>query len=726
MLTIEAPFYQVKGVTVFRDHENPDQFYCLPAAVRLARQGADRSLAFTLYKYRRDLTDNPSLDPTSARGAGLALFETEMPLEKPDVLRSELSSLAQRPNAHIEPILFRSGVVHALAAHKTGDNFIEDLVETSSAPLSSPYHSAFALALSAEGAALFQQAALGGQLPVGVVYEMRFLALTPSLHARVRMDYERIYDHFSTSIGFTYYVSVKLDLDLEWLIQHEFVRIEITAFTDSADRDRQQELVMNLIKTRIQNDFFRSGIPPDPGQGVSGPLGALLGNMLGSRVSSASALFVLKAKLEVVRERKDFELLFDGRTAVELTHVCSGFLSTMVTDGPAPVIKEIDTDDPFFSALVVTIISTIDFEEMADLREAIVHLTYRDQRKSFVFLANQNGPFTFQAPLTKPAEDEYQYEVEYHFDPDIGGGPTLIQTGPISSRRRVLIMDPFAHFRYFRLQLELGPVDAALVPRIHVHLRMIGDLGQPDIARGTVDLDAQRPRQIWRQRLPLESRVPRVRASVEWEDPRGESHIIDDETEVSGSTYIALGPYKDILSITIVPAADWTKVQQVRAELRYRDGNYIVDRAMLFDPNNKASQTVQIPLLQRSIRKYQWRQIVLRADGTVSETEWAEVDQGLLAVGGERRTLGEVRVVWVGDQGNALGLRVDFRVAASSGEDQNVSIFLRAKQDGEKNATIPLDPDGRLRYRYDVKRFTESGEELVKSGEGDSGLLVVR
>jgi hypothetical protein len=726
MLTIEAPFYQVRGVTIFRDHEDPDQHYCLPAAVSLARQGPDGGLTFTLYKYRRDLTDNPSLDPTSARGAGLALFEAEMPVEKAEILRSELAGQAQRPNARIDPVLFRSGKVHALAAHSSGDNLIEDLVETSSAPLSSPYHSAFALALSAEGAALFQQAALGGQLPVGVVYEMRFLALTPSLHARVRMDYERIYDHFSASIGFTYYVSAKLDLDLQWLIEHDFVRIEMTAFTDSADRDRQQELVMNLIKARIQNDFFRSGIPPEPTEGMSGPLGALLGNVLGSRVSSASALFVLKAKLEVVRERKDFELVFDGRTAVELTHVCSGFLSTMVKGAPPPVIREIDTDDPFFSALLVTIISTIDFEEMPDLREAILHVTYRDHKKSFVFLPNQNEAQTFQAALTKPGEDEYQYAVEYHFDPDIGGGATTIRAGPVSSRRRVLTLDPLAHFQYFRLQVALGPVDATLVPRIHVNLRMLGEPGQPDVARAAIDLDAQAPKQIWRQRLPLAAPAPRVRASSEWEDPRGERHALDDEREISGGTFVALGPYKDMLSVVVVPAADWSAIQQVRAELRYRDGEYIVERALLFDATNKASQTLQIPLLQRAVRKYQWRQMVLRLDGTATETEWAEVDQGVLAVGGEQKKLGEVRVVWIGDQGTALGLRIDFSVSTSSGDDEKVSIFLRARQEQEKAITLPLDPDGRLHYRYEVRRFTETGEELVKSGEGDSGLLVVR
>src|SRR5437870_4797665 len=226
MLTIEPPFYQVRGLTVFRDHQDLDQFYCLPGAVALARTGPDKKLAFTLYKYRRDLTDNPALDPTRARGAGLALFEVEIPIDKPEAICSDVAGLSQRPNARVDPVLFRSGSVHAIAAHASGDDFIEDLVETSKAPIASPYHAAFALALSAEGSTFFEQAVRGGQVPVGVVYELRFLALTPSLHARVTMDYDRIYDHFSASVGLTvYYVSLRLDLDLSWLVEHDFIQI---------------------------------------------------------------------------------------------------------------------------------------------------------------------------------------------------------------------------------------------------------------------------------------------------------------------------------------------------------------------------------------------------------------------------------------------------------------------------------------------------------------------
>jgi hypothetical protein len=725
MLTIDPPYYSVRGVTIFRDHGDADQFYYLPSAVALARTGPGQALAFTLYKYRRDLTDNPLLDPTKARGGGLALIETEMPLAKPEAVRADLSSQAQRPTARLDPVFFRSGIVHALAAHSSGDAMIEDLVESSAAPLASPYHAAFALALTPEGATLFEAAAKGGPIPAGVVYEMRFLALTPSLHARVTMDYDRMYDHFSASVGFTiYYVSARLDADLSWLVEHDFVHIEITAFTDGADRDRQQDLVMNLVKARVQNDFFRSGIPPDPPDGaLTGPLAQLLGGLAGSKTSSSSALFVLKAKLEVVKEQKTFEMLFDGQTAVELTHVCSGFVSAMVAGAPEPAIKEIDTDDPFFSELKVTIISAVDFAALADLKQASLEIIRGAQREGYALNAAQNGPFTFQSNIDRPDHDEYQYHVEYHFDPDAGSGPVSISAGPFTSKARVLTVDPLVHFRYRRIQFTLGPIDAALVPRVHISLEIRDELNlNAAPQKAEIVLNSQAPQQTWRFRQPNDADPVRIYASTAWEDPQGQLHANDDRSEITGETLSVLGPYQDVMKLSVIPAvSDWTATIQMQVEITYGDGDYHFDRTLLFDAAHKETQTFAIPLLHKTQRSYQWRQVVSRKDGTIAQTDWAAADQALLVVGGEKKTTADVRVVWVGAPNGALGMRVDFWVEPSS--DPAASLFLAPGQD--KVLTIPLDPDGRVRYRYAIQRVTAQGEEPVKTDTGDTTLVVI-
>jgi hypothetical protein len=461
---------------------------------------------------------------------------------------------------------------------------------------------------------------------------------------------------------------------------------------------------------------------------MAGPLGQLLAGLFGgsgSEVTSASALFVLKAKYEAVKERKEFDLLFEGRTAVELTHVVTGTLASMTAEGPPPRILAIDLDDRFFSSLDVQVLSTIDFEEMDDLREVAVHLSHGDHRESYRFSPTDPGPYRFAVALDDPRDDEYEYSVEYHFDPDLGGGATLVTAGPYRSRNRVLVIDPLAHLRYLRLRVLRGPVDPAQVPRIRVQLRVQDEPGQPDLVQGTVVVDAQQPEVLWRQRLPMAFSTPRILARTEWEDPTGTVHP-GDQTEVTGDTFVALGPFRDVLDLSVIPAADWTKVNQVLVELRYEDGDYRQDRSLTFTTaGGGAAQPVQLPLLDPDRRTYSWRQVIFRNDGTTSEADWAEVDQALLVVGREPAPPGQVRVVWVGDTAGAFGLQVDFWVVQASGDEENVPAFLRAG-DGETSVQLPLDPEGRLRYRYQVRRIGPEGDEVVRVGTGESGLLVVR
>lgn len=725
MLTIEPPIYQVRGLTFFRDHQEPYRFYCLPGAPSIPLLEPGR-LALTLYKYRRDLTDNPTLDRTQARGGGIALVEAALPLTRLELLRADLASASGRDDAVIEPVMFRSASARLILAAKEGGGLVDAILQTAAAPVTSPHRTTFMLALTPEGASLFEQAIRGGDFPAGISYEMRFLALTPSVNARVTMDYERIYDHFSAAVGFTYYVSAKLDLDLAWLIENGFVKIEITSFTDGEDAKRQRDFVMHLVKARIQQDFFRSGLRDKPGSGMAGPLSEMLGSLLGQEVTSASALFVLKAKLEVVRERKTFELLFNGRGAVELTHVSAGMLSTMAA-AAEPTIREIDTDDPFFSQLKVSVHTSLDFEAMPDALQCLVHLRSGGHRQSFVFSKASPGPFEFQAPLTGQGSGEYEYSVEYIFDPSVGGGPLRIAAGPFRTRFRALVIDPLAHFRYVRVKVRRGSLEFERVPRVLVHLRIPGEPGQPDLASTTLSLDAQKAGDTWRQRLPMAFATPRVLARTEWEDPRGQVHEVGDEVEVTGDAFVAPDPFGDTLTIDLIPNLNWTAITQAAVEIRYRDGGYLVERSALFTPaQGAAKQTVEIPLRRPQQRTYEFRQIVIRKDGTKFETAWRQASERVFVVMDSPPTHRDVRVVWVAPPAGALGAQVDFFAVNAGGDEETVSVFLAPTPASETAARLPLDRDGRLAYRYQIKRFTETGEEIVKTGEGEAALLVVR
>jgi hypothetical protein len=720
MLTIEPPFYRVRGSTVFRDHENPDQFHVLPAPPSLVD-------GFTMYKYRRDLTDNPDLDLTTARGGGLAFFDVAADVPPLAGLQAEVAALSGRADAVVSPVLFRSGSVHAIIAHTEGDRLIEDLVQTTVAPPAPPHRATFALATSPEGATLLERAALGGNLPVGVAYELRFLALTPALHAVVTMDYERIYDHFAASVGLTYYcVQAKFDLDLAWLVEHDLIRIDIISFTDAEDAQRQQQTVLDLVAARIQADFFRTGIPPEPAPGAGGALAAMLGNLLGGReVTSASALFVLKAKVEVVREEKAFELRYDGRTAVELTHVSTGVLASMVAGGSAPAIHEVDLDDPFFAVLDVTVLAVVNSTDPGGLTAVLVHLRKGEHRASIEFSAGAADRGRFTVPLTDRRDDEYEAEFEFRFDTDVSGGEPVLRGGPIRTRSRALAVDPDRYVDFFRVRFVRFAVDAVQVPRSHVLVRQVASDGT-EIARTALVLDAARPEALWRHHLPAGSGA-RVLVSTEWEDPAGARHAGQHAELSSGERdFLVLGPFRDVLRIAVVPAVDWsTGVTNAEVEISYVDGDYAVSRTLSFLAGNGASaQSLEIPVLDPTRRGYRWRQVVFHPDGP-HETAWADADSRILVIGREAATTGEVRLVWVGDAAGVLGLRVDFAVAGAEGEHRT-GAFLRAGVDTEKVVPVPLDASGRLRYRYEVRAVRADAETLVRSATADSDLLVLQ
>lgn len=733
MITTEAPYYVVKGIMVLRDHQDPDQFYYLPSGVQLAARDGG-GLAFTLFKYRADLAADGS-DPTRARGGGLALLETEIPAPPLAVLTAEVSAQSGRERARISPVVFRSATAHALIAHGDGPQLVTDLLAEHGAPLTAPFHTAFTLGLTPAGATLIEQAARGGSLPVGIAYELRLLALTPALHAHVTMHYDQAWDRFSASVGWTYVVKAQLDVELAWLVEHDVLHIDITEFTDDADKDRQYKAVMALVTARVQGDFFRTAIPPD-GQDAAaqpGPLTQYIAQGSGTNVTSATAYFVLKAKYEATRDTKTFELTWNGAIAVELVHAVAGTVATMVRargdDSPPPDIREIDGTDPFFATLQGQVVGAFDFDAWADLREAVVTLVHGDRRDAFVFARGTPGPFAFRYPLASPLDDVYQYDVRYDFDAATGAGPIQIAVPATAVRDRVLVIDPHAHVQYRAIRFVLGPVDRARVPRMHVTLTVTG--ASAAIPRAAFALDATAPEHVFRLRLPAPTEAAPgapivVRARTQWEDPAGGVHDAADEL-VTGDSYVVLGPYRDLLDVLVVPACDFATVSQLLVTLRHDDGDQVFERVLTFDAAGKgASQHVEVPLVDPKARAYQYRVATFRTDGTRDETDWQTDDAPVLVVGGVKRTTATVSIVWVGSPGAALGMRVDLWATGPDGNEQQLSAFLRPGQTDPVKLEVPLGDGGQLAYRYEIHAITAAGEQAVRADRSVAPLLVVQ
>lgn len=722
MIDLATPPLSLRGQTIFRDHADPDLFYYLPGIPRLvAEEGRS---AFTLYKWRRDLSDNPALDPEHARGAGIALFETTC---DPDLsllagIKAEIGATMGRMNVRLVPAPFRRGKVRTIIAPSEG--MVDDLVVTELAPLFAPWHAAFSLALNAEGARLFELALGGERLPIGVAYEWEFDALLPALHADVRMDYERIYTGLEVSVAFqfTYGITWRAELDLviKKLIEEDAIRITIISFQDDEDQRRQHEQVMDLIRARVESGFFRSSIPVEA-QSSSGMLGALLGSS--GNISSSSGMFVLKARYEVQEELKISQMQIRGRAAVTRLHVSTGILSSMLGEEERlPVqVSEIDTDDPWFSRLEIGVRSAIAFEAMPDLVSATLQITYGSHIESYAFDKDSAvAVHLFQSWLTAPDQDSYELQVQYDFDPTHGGGPVQIRMGPQRSRQRQLVLNPLVHLHYRRLDLLLGPGAHSA----RVSLRVPGGEGLEDLAKAEITLDLEHAQQRWSVRAERSAPPLTILAKSEWTGADGAT-FDSPWAEVEGDSLVVLGPFEDVLRLTVEPSADWSAVTLVIVALQYTDGDYVVDRELRFSVEEHAGQRVEVPLRDSRVRSWRWRQVLVRTVGPPLETDWIVTDNPILIVGVAAVETAEVRVRLLGAFGEALGVIVElFAYDPRSEQEEKLSLFFRPGE-LDRDVRLPLD-EGALRYRFVARRIMASGEEPIRSGESEAGILLLR
>src|SRR5262249_52355668 len=114
MLTLEPPYYSIKGIIVFRDHASPSTFYYLAGPPKLSRR-PDGKPDFMLLKYREAL-DGAATAAAAAKdqlGGAFLIFGVDCGVT--DSVRAEIqgevSSYAPDGDVQLLPVLYTQGSV---------------------------------------------------------------------------------------------------------------------------------------------------------------------------------------------------------------------------------------------------------------------------------------------------------------------------------------------------------------------------------------------------------------------------------------------------------------------------------------------------------------------------------------------------------------------------------------------------------------------------------------
>jgi hypothetical protein len=295
MLYLDAPIGPILGLTVFRDHADPDLFFYMNDRPRLARN--DGVPEFLFLKYRRDVSDNLSLSAEDKErlGGGFLAFTVDLSVDEETLkeVRSRLAAFAGG-TVKLTPVQFRKGTVRlsitkdvaeadgAPAGTPQGVSFFEHVYGSTKPSLIGDNRATFGVVLDNEGATIMEAALRSGISPIGVIYDLEYLGLRPAFNVKIRADYRRIYSHLELQFGVKAGVgpiSAAIDIGLAWqkLKDEGAVKVEVTNFTDDADLRRQADTAFEWFKTELLRDFFKSALEPPSfmRQGQGGLLGSL-------------------------------------------------------------------------------------------------------------------------------------------------------------------------------------------------------------------------------------------------------------------------------------------------------------------------------------------------------------------------------------------------------------------------------------------------------------------
>ncbi len=271
MLSLERAL-TIDGISVFRDHADPNQFWYLPGPVQLARRPGSNTPAFSFIKFK------PAVAGGGVKGGGFAMLETTIAL--PEKSRNKIvSALSAEPGvtqAALAAVPFESGSVQCIALNLQGSggtvatgadvlgfHAVEEILGATTPSLDAQNRAAFSLKLSQEGAIILEQAFANGLAPIGVVYSLNYSAMRPALDVEITADFERVYQEFKIGIDAQYmFFKADIEAGFEKLKQSGAIKIKVISFTDDQDSKDKEKWAMEFFRDHMLSDWFQPTLTP--------------------------------------------------------------------------------------------------------------------------------------------------------------------------------------------------------------------------------------------------------------------------------------------------------------------------------------------------------------------------------------------------------------------------------------------------------------------------------
>lgn len=641
MLLLGRGARQIEGYTIFPDHENPKQFWYLSGPVSLAQR--NDSTVFTLIKYNKKAKDK------GAKGGGFVTFEVNLNL--PDKIESSIKSKLP-DGAVLAPVPFDKGTVKCLAL----DVDKEQMLGAGSPSLYDDNSAIFSLTLNENQATILEQAYNGSATPIGVIYELEYTAMRPTLDVRLEADLKRVYTEFQARLGASgfakgFALKGEIQAGFQQLIQEGAIKVDIVTFVDDEDTKQQRETALQLFMDTLLKDWFvptlnipkldeedKDDLPlnettknedtatnTDENKPIDGVGEDLKDTVDAVEDVAEDVIPQAKLTLRFVRqeEQKKVTYVYRGAQATRKTYFPQGFFSRLLSDvDNKKGIVTADLDDPFFRTISIDVQAPEINYEKYGIQSLHFAAKYPNREiESRVFDKDNNTAQPVEFAMNKNLETSYNYQVQYNFLPDSGWeGERVtyeIPWAPTEDRTQVLLPHEQLDFLDVAVTLERnfywGNIQEA---RVFISYKSPNNKWNKEkLLRFTPDSATEQHCKLrLSDRKERKGEDPSYTYYIEYQ--RSDDSVQKTErvtTKIQGIVVNDLTKKK--LPVKFI--SQLSANERAFIDVSYEDlaNDFRWDKSLEIGANNTAPIEIQIPLVNPTLPQFQYTITFLKADG---------------------------------------------------------------------------------------------------------------
>ena len=648
MLLLEPPYQIIEGVSVFRDHADPLQYYYLPTAPHITRRPDPEHDAdipqFQVLEYRgEDVGGGGFLSLDVNVGVDEARLEQIRTRIRRDHDLDEPPRLAPVPvqDGQARLMLFGAredeGHVPEDADEEVDRSQFVVRVDTHTRPsLYGDNRAIFSAELTSEGVVALKDAMQGEITPIGVVYDLEYWALRPAYHVHVHADWERVQHYIHEHEGFDgVFVQTQVDDIVDELIENRTITIEVDTFVPEDEAGSvlgRRDRAVNEVRDMVTEAFFEPSLDPIgmPEEDGWDRFTGSVERMVAVGVTGGLAALGTYTKREVDYKRIDKKRLdvnMSERTTVRRRIAPQAFLGGLFRLLRAEGLeldrffRRVDVDDPWFDERVVTVRPGVDFE--ADGIESLhVRLTYGTETKDVELTASTDEKEVKWSSIVEDGqmrqEVTEQYTVRFA---DVDGieRPPFIESEPQVFHTRHRTVDPRALYSVVDVPIEAFGFPWEEYPRVEVHL-------QYEDAENGIRMQDQ---------FLLDEGAPEATWKLFVRDPERRSYqyrlvyrAADHEDEVTpwavqtDQSLTVRDPHPKKRTVMVVASFNWDDVNRVFVDVSYEDeGNDVHEsESFEFSKDDTAPKTFSVALQDPSHRMVHYRTTILYNDGRFRES----------------------------------------------------------------------------------------------------------